>query len=59
MELIRGFLVYVARMYQDINPYIKGLHLTLYIWRPFRDNEGWKTQGEQLKLAYMNINGIG
>ena len=29
MELIRGFLVYAARTCQDMNIYLKGLHLTL------------------------------
>ena len=42
MESIRGFLVYVAKMYRDMNPYLKGLHLTLDSWRPFRGNGGCK-----------------
>ena len=44
MELIRGFLVYMARTYWDINPYLKVLHLTLDSWKPFRDNEEWIIQ---------------
>ena len=35
----------MARTYQDINKYLKGLHLTLDSCRPFRENEGWKMQG--------------
>ena len=27
MESIRGFLIYVARKYRDMNPYLKGLFL--------------------------------
>ena len=44
MESIRGFLVYVARTYRDMNPYIKGLHLNLDSCRPFRGNKGWIIQ---------------
>ena len=40
MESIRGLLAYTARTYHDMNPYLKGLHLTLNSWRPFRGNEG-------------------
>ena len=29
MESIRGFLIYVASKYRDMDPYLKGLHLTL------------------------------
>ena len=36
IEWIRGFLVYVAREYRDMNLYLKGLHLTLDSWRPLR-----------------------
>ena len=32
MEPIRDFLIYVARMYQDFDPYIKGIHLTINRW---------------------------
>ena len=37
MESIRGLLVYVSKTYKDMIPYLKGLHLTLDSWRPFRD----------------------
>ena len=39
MKSIRGFLIYVASKYRDINPYLKGLHLTLDSWILFRDKE--------------------
>eukprot|EP00978_Attheya_sp_CCMP212_P014301 scaffold36374_cov58-Attheya_sp.AAC.7 len=42
MESIRGFLNYVARMYEMITPYLKGIHLTLDHWRPDRDPDGWR-----------------
>ena len=47
-------MVYVARTYQYMNPYLKGFHLTLDSWRPFQDNEGCLIQGEQLKLLDMD-----
>jgi hypothetical protein len=37
----RGFLVYVARTYASLVPYLKGIHLTLESWRPNRDADGW------------------
>ena len=39
IESIRGFLLYVARIYWDMNPYLKGLHLTLDSCRPFKDED--------------------
>lgn len=26
-------------------PYLKGIHLTVDVWRPRRDSEGWKDLG--------------
>jgi hypothetical protein len=37
----RGFLIYVARTYPAMIPYLKGLHLTIEHWRDDRDPEGW------------------
>ena len=45
MESIRGLLVYMSRTYWDMNPYLKGLHLTLDSWIPLRDKEGWWIRG--------------
>lgn len=42
LEQQRGFLVYVSRTYPLLVPYLKGIHLTLDSWRPYRDKEGWK-----------------
>ena len=28
-----------------MTPYMKGVHLTLDSWRPYRDGEGWRLQG--------------
>ena len=54
MVSIRELLVYVARTYRDMNPYLKGFYLTIYSWRPFRENKGWIMQGEKLKLLEMD-----
>ena len=40
MESIIWLLVYVDRTYRDMNPYLKGLCLTLDIWMRFREEEG-------------------
>ena len=39
---IRGFLNYVVRTYPWMNPYLKGLHLTIDGWRSGRTLEGWR-----------------
>ena len=51
LEAIRGLLVYSARTYRDMNPYLKGLHLTLDSWRLHRYRDGWKFWGEAHKMA--------
>ena len=51
MKSIRGFLVYVARTQRGVNPYFKGTNLTLDIWRPYRDEEGWRLLGKELNMA--------
>jgi hypothetical protein len=38
----QGFLVYVARTYPAMVPYLKGFHLTIETWRGGRDSKGWK-----------------
>ena len=42
LEQIRVFLIYVARTYRWMTPYLKGIHLTLDSWREDRDGDGWK-----------------
>ena len=48
---IRGFMMYVVRTYPWINPYMKGLHLTIDSWRPFRGADGFKLRGKELENA--------
>ena len=45
MKSIIGFLIYLARKYRYINPYLKGLHLMLDIWILYREKYGWQLQG--------------
>ena len=50
---IRGFLMYVVRTYTWLNPYIKGLHLTVDSWRPGRAEDGFKwTAKERRWMQY-------
>ena len=34
-----------------MTPYLKGIHLTLYSWRQYRDKEGGVIGGESLNMA--------
>ena len=48
---IRGFLMYVVSTYTWLNPYMKGMHLTVDSWRPGRSEDGFKmTPNETQKL---------
>jgi hypothetical protein len=42
LEKKRGFLIYVTRTFPAMVPYLKGIHQTLEMWRPNRDEDGWK-----------------
>ena len=42
LEAIHGFLNYVVRTYPWMNPYNKGLHLTIDGWRPGPVAGGWR-----------------
>ena len=44
---IRGFLNYVVRTYPWMNPYLKGLHLTIDGWREGREAGGWRGKGSK------------
>jgi hypothetical protein len=45
---IRGFLVmYVVRTYTWMNPYIKGMHLTINSWRQGRGDNGFKWMAKE------------
>eukprot|EP00980_Cylindrotheca_fusiformis_P003889 scaffold863_cov100-Cylindrotheca_fusiformis.AAC.4 len=42
LERDRGFLVHMAATFKAMNPYLKGIHLTLDSWRANRRSDGWK-----------------
>ena len=54
-----GEVVYVFSTYRDMNPYFKGVHLTLDIWRPYGDEEGWMLRGEEFKWLRWEVSGKG
>ena len=45
MDSIRGFPVYLSRTYRYMNPYLKGVNITLDSFRPYRYEEGWRLIG--------------
>jgi hypothetical protein len=51
LEKHRGFLVYVSRTYPAMVPYLKGIHLTLDSWRPWRSSDGWKMTQSEITMA--------
>jgi hypothetical protein len=51
IEKHRGFLVYVSRTYPSMVPYLRGVHLTLDSWRPWRKEDGWKMTQSEIALA--------
>lgn len=51
LKSIRGFLVYIARTYNALVPYLKGIHATIDSWRSGRNVDGWKYT-EQRKWGY-------
>jgi hypothetical protein len=51
LESIRGFLVYVARTYPTMVPYLKGIHLTLDSWRENRGSDGWPVDDDGWRIS--------
>ena len=47
---IRGFLMYVVRTYPWLNPYMKGMHLTINSWRAGRAEDGFKMTAKELQV---------
>ena len=46
LECIRGFLIYEARTYKWMMPYLKGVHLTIDGRREGRYKESYKTKSQ-------------
>jgi hypothetical protein len=51
LERTRGFLVYVARTYKPMAPFILVFHLTIDSWRPGCDEEGWQLQQAEVEAS--------
>jgi hypothetical protein len=58
MKSYRGFLVYVARTYGSLVPYLKGIHATIDSWRPGRDEDGWKWTKDTKKRKRPRATGV-
>ena len=51
LECIRGFLIYVARTFKWMTPYLKGLHLTIDGCREGWDKDFYKINSQpQVRL---------
>jgi hypothetical protein len=51
LERIRGVLVYVARTYKPLTLFIMGLHMSIDVWRPGRDDEGWRLRQAEVEAS--------
>jgi len=54
LESHRGFLIYLARTDPAINPYLKGIHLTLDSWRSWRKDDGWHMTLAEIHAALQD-----
>jgi hypothetical protein len=70
-EKIRVILVYVARTYKPLTPFLVGLHMLIDGWRPGIDDEGWilrqaeveairdsKEEGDEHHQSFINHQSI-
>ena len=57
LESNRGFLNHIQRTYWWVAPYLKGYHLTLDGWRPYRSSDGWKLTGAELRAIMEDGDG--
>jgi hypothetical protein len=53
LESYRGTLNYISRTYPVITPYLKGIHLTLDSWRPWRAEDAWKLSLREIGEALL------
>ena len=56
---IQGFLMYVVRTYPQLNPYMKGMHLTVDSWQPSRADDGFKRTDKEIQALECNRWGSG
>lgn len=55
LEKMRGFLVHLAMTFPEINPFLKGWHLTIDHWRPQRGEDGWKMTNREWRVAQQHL----
>jgi hypothetical protein len=55
LERHREFLVSVGRTYPVLVPYLKGMHLSLDSWRPWRKEDGWKLTQAEISYAMSEL----
>jgi len=53
LESYRGYLIYIARTYPMITLYLKGIHLTLDSWRPWRKEDRWMMSEKEIRHALL------
>ena len=46
LECIRGFLIYMAKTFKWMKPYLKGLHMTIDGWIEGRDKELYRIKSQ-------------
>jgi hypothetical protein len=51
LEIIRGFLVYVARTYRSLTPFLMGLHMSIDDWRSGREEDGWRLREAEVNAS--------
>ena len=42
LEQERGFFVHITTTYKVVDPFLKGVHQNVDLWRPNRYNDCWK-----------------
>jgi hypothetical protein len=50
LEEVRGFLVYVTRMYPCMRSYLIGMHVTIDSWHDIWDEQGWRLSAREMHL---------
>ena len=56
LERYRGVMVYISRTYPALVQYLKGIHLTLDSWRPWRKADGWKMSSKEIQAYQIEHN---
>ena len=49
LESYREYLIYISRTYPSINSYLKGIHLSIDSWWPWRADDSWKMSMAEIR----------